>query len=85
MKICHFCGNKNFKNNNVEYIYKHDGKFLLVNGVPCIQCEYCGEQYFKADVLKKIEQEFNEIYSLGKKASSEIRIPVEKFIELQLA
>lgn len=82
-RVCNFCGNKNFKENQVQYVYKHDEKFLMVNDVPCVQCEYCGEQYFKSDVLKKIEKEFNEIYHSGKEVKNEIRIPVEQFIELQ--
>ncbi|MCB2263559.1 MAG: YgiT-type zinc finger protein [Candidatus Thiosymbion ectosymbiont of Robbea hypermnestra] len=46
-KTCHFYGNKNLKQVNVQYTYTHDNKYLIVNEVPCEQCEYCGEQYFK--------------------------------------
>jgi len=53
--------------------------------VPCLQCEYCGEQYFKGDVLEKIEKEFHEIYSLGKEVKKEIPVPVEHYGELQPA
>jgi YgiT-type zinc finger domain-containing protein len=81
-KVCSFCGNKNFKIKKVQYIYKHDDKFLIVNDVPCEECEYCGEQYFKADVLKKIEKDFMEIYSVGKKSKNLIQVPVEEFVEL---
>jgi YgiT-type zinc finger domain-containing protein len=81
-KVCSFCGNKNFKIKKVQYIYKHDDKFLIVNDVPCEECEYCGEQYFKADVLKKIEKDFMEIYSVGKKSKNLIQVPVEEFAEL---
>jgi YgiT-type zinc finger domain-containing protein len=81
-KLCHFCGNKNFNNKSVQYFYKHNGKFFMVNNVPCEECENCGEQYFKAEVLKKIEKEFNAIYSSGKKARSEIKIPVEEFVDI---
>ncbi len=81
-KTCNFCGNKNFNIKKVQYIYKHDGKFLVVNDVPCEECEFCGEQYFEAKVLKKIEKEFNEIYVSGKKAKVEIQVPVEEFTEV---
>ena len=72
-KICSFCGNKNLKETHVQYIYRHDGQFLVVNGVPCEECEYCGEQYFKAEVLKKIEKEFREIYFSGKRSKREVK------------
>jgi len=84
-KLCHFCGNRNFRDKKVQYIYRRNEKFLIVNDVPCVQCEYCGEQYFRAEVLKKVEKEFNEIYSLGKKSRKEISVPVEQYFELQTA
>ena len=79
---CQFCGNRNFKEVLVSYTYKHKGKYLLVNDVPCKQCEYCGEQYFRADVLKSIEKEFNEIYLHGKKANRVIKVPVEQYASI---
>ena len=81
-KVCNFCGNKNFRLKKVQYIYKHDNKFLVVNNVPCEECEYCGEQYFEADILKKIEKDFDDIYHSVKKAKLEIKVPVEEFVEI---
>jgi YgiT-type zinc finger domain-containing protein len=78
-KACSFCGNRNFREARTQYIYRHDGKLLLVDDVPCEQCEYCGEQYFKADVLKKIEQDFLDVYARRRKARSEVTVPVEQF------
>lgn len=34
-KVCSFCGNTNFKEKSVQYIYKHNGYYLFVNNVPC--------------------------------------------------
>ena len=82
-KVCNFCGNKNFRNKEIQYIYRHDGYFLFVNNVPCEECEFCGEQYFKANVLRKIEKEFMEIYLAKKKFKKQIKVPVEEFVELK--
>lgn len=79
-KICNFCGNKNFKNVRVQYIYKRDNQFMIINDVPCEQCEYCGEQYFEAAVLKKIESDFQQVKAHRKKALSEITVPVEQYV-----
>ncbi len=81
-RICNFCGNKNFRDRQVQYIYKHNDHFLIVNDVPAEECEYCGEQYFKVGVLKKIESDFMKIHSARKKSKKLIRIPVEEFAEL---
>jgi len=82
-KVCNFCGNKNFKTRNTQYIYKHGGRLFIVNDVPCEECEFCGEQYFKSSVLKKIENDFQRIQSSRKKPKQEIRVPVENFAELR--
>ncbi|MBF0549168.1 MAG: type II toxin-antitoxin system MqsA family antitoxin [Deltaproteobacteria bacterium] len=82
-KICNFCGNKNFRDKLVQYLYRSEGRFLVVNNVPCEECEYCGEQYFMADVLRKIEKDFCEVYHCSKKAKYEVSLPVEDFAELQ--
>ncbi len=81
-KVCSVCGNTNFRTKKVQYIYRHNNQFLIVNDVPCEECEYCGEQYFKAGVLKKIEKDFMEIYLAGKKSKQLIEVPVEAFAEL---
>jgi YgiT-type zinc finger domain-containing protein len=79
MKKCNFCGHTNLREDRVQYLYKHDDRFLLVNDVPCEECSFCGEQYFKAGVLKKIEKDFHAIYETGKKTKKNIRVPVENF------
>ena len=82
---CVFCGHKELQASQTQYIYRHNEKFLIVNNVPCLQCTYCGEQYFEGYVLKNIEKKFNEIHLYGHKASQEIHIPVEHFLDLQQA
>lgn len=79
---CNFCGNKNFNNVKVQYVYKHDNKFLIVDDVPCEQCEYCGEQYFEGKVLTRIEEEFQRIHVQGKKPLQELRVPIEQFAQI---
>ncbi len=81
-KKCHFCGNANLKKATTQYTYPHNGQYLIVENVPCMQCEYCGEQYFQSKVLKSIENEFEQIYSHGKQVSTKITVPVEKYREI---
>ncbi len=81
-KLCSFCGNKNFTNKKVQYIYKHNGHFLIINSVPCEECDYCGEQYYKASILKKIERNFQKIHTAKKKVKKSVKVPVEEFVEI---
>ena len=78
-ETCSFCGNRNVREVLTQYIYKHDGKLLIVDDVPCEQCEFCGEQYFKAEVLRKIETDFFEVYSARREPKSQVLVPVEAF------
>lgn len=82
MNICHFCGNSNFKDTVCEYTYKRDGRMLFVENVPCRKCGFCGEQYFLAENLKKIEAEFEAIHYHGKKATGEIVVPTQHFADI---
>jgi len=78
-KTCNFCGNRNFREATVQYIYKRADRLFIVNDVPCEECCYCGEQYFRNDVLKRIERDFDSIYYRRKKAHATIRVPVEQY------
>ena len=54
---------------------------MIFQNVPALQCEFCGEKYFEAKVLKQIEKEFIAIQN-GKKVSKEISVAVEDFGKL---
>lgn len=54
---CAFCGNKHLHAKTTRYIHQQNDELLIVDDVPCIQCDFCGEQYFDAAVLKAIEAE----------------------------
>lgn len=79
---CSFCGHKELQPRQTQYIYRHNSQFLIVDDVPCLQCDYCGEQYFEGLVLREIEKRFNELHVHGRKANKEVQIPVEHFSNL---
>ncbi|MEO5369294.1 MAG: YgiT-type zinc finger protein [Magnetococcus sp. DMHC-1] len=66
----------------VEYLYRSGERFLVVTDVPCLECEFCGERYFEAVVLKKIERDFLAIQNTGKKPMKTILVPVEAYADL---
>jgi len=55
---------------------------MIVTDVPCLECEFCGEQYFAATVLKRIEADFHAIQNMGKKPMNTIQVPVEAYSNL---
>jgi YgiT-type zinc finger domain-containing protein len=76
---CVFCGNKNLTAKMTRYLYQCQDDMLLVEQVPCIECDFCGEQYFDIQVLKKIEADHNDINAHRKQPSRFIRVAVEEF------
>lgn len=76
---CSFCGNKNLSEKKVQYIYKHNADFFIVNNVPCIVCDFCGEQYFSGVTLEKIEKLFFEISENKRQVKHRISVPVEEY------
>ena len=78
-KKCNFCGNKNFKHKTVQYILRRNNRVFIMDGVPCEECEYCGEQYFNALDLKKIDSRFEKVTTGHKKPYRKIMVPVEQF------
>jgi len=83
MKVCSFCGNRNVTEKMTQYIYKHDNNFLLVNDVPCEECDFCGEQYFQSKVLKKIENDFRALQASTHQSKKTIIMPVDEFSEIK--
>ena len=83
MKICHFCGNNNFRETTIQYTYKHNNQYFIVDDVPCTQCEFCGETYFEAKDLKQIEAEFNALYQHGKQPTRKLYVPIERFSDFR--
>ncbi len=76
---CHICGNSDFEERKVEYIYRRNGNYLVVRDVPCEVCLRCGERYYAGTTLLEIERRFKAIYEQHNKPKTAIQVPVEVF------
>lgn len=73
---CLFCKG-NVKETKVTVDYRWGEEFLVVlKDVPAGVCEGCGEQYFKAEVVKAMEKSAQT----RSKARKTIQIPVRKLL-----
>lgn len=63
----------------MEYLYSHQGKYLLVPDTPVEVCLDCGMIYYDAAVLKRIEERFQIIHRGMQKPDRYINIPVENY------
>ncbi len=79
---CSFCGNRNLSAKRTRYIHQQGGEMLIVEDVPCIECDYCGEQYFEIATLKKIEADHAALAEHRKRPSRTLKVAVEDYASL---
>ena len=78
-KICYVCGNATYQTKLVEYLYRHNNKYLLVRNVPAEVCDVCGTRFYQAAVLQEIERRFFEIHQKDREPLEQIQLPVEVY------
>jgi YgiT-type zinc finger domain-containing protein len=63
---CPFCGGTGFREAHTQYVFEHKVYALVVDDVPCNQCEYCGERYFTKESADLIQKAFMHKYFIVK-------------------
>jgi YgiT-type zinc finger domain-containing protein len=76
---CAFCGNKHLTPTTTSYLHRCGEDMLFVEHVPCLECDFCGEQYFDIRVLKKIESDHLDIAEQRRPPQRFLRVAVEEF------
>ena len=73
--LCSFCGGDGFEERRVDYLYSHDGSYLLVPNTPMEVCLACGMVYYDAAVLKEIERRFFAIQGHLEEPDEYLNVP----------
>ena len=81
---CVFCGHKHLSSKTTRYIYQKDQQMLVVEHVPRLESTFCGEQYFDAGVLQKIENDYLAITRQQRQPQRVRQVAVEDFSALPL-
>ncbi len=76
---CAFCGNKNLTAKTTRYLHQQGDELMIVDDTPCMECDFCGEQYFDAKVLKQIERDHREICEHRKQPRRFVQVAIEEF------
>jgi YgiT-type zinc finger domain-containing protein len=71
---CTFCGGRVTERRIQTPCFWGDKLIALVDGVPTGVCEQCGERYYRAAVLKRIEADLK-----SRNRSRQIRLPVIEY------
>ncbi len=78
-KTCNFCGQTEFENKKVEYIYRYQQQYMVFRDVPAEICMHCGMRYYAAEVVLEIEQRFFAVQRQETVPIHTITVPVEVF------
>ncbi len=71
---CHFCGGEVLEK-RITIDYRWGDKLMaIIENVPAGVCQICGEQYFKAEVVKEIER----IASSGETPKRMLQVPLRE-------
>ena len=76
---CNFCGSDRREERRMEYLYSHQGKYLLVPNTPVEVCLNCGMIYYSATVLKEIGRRFFAIHSKAEEPDRYMEMPAKAF------
>jgi YgiT-type zinc finger domain-containing protein len=76
---CNFCGSAHYEERRLEYLYSHNGEYLLVPNTPVEVCLDCGMVYYDAAVLKEIERRFFAIQRQTEQPDRVIQMPAMAF------
>ncbi|MFH1574820.1 MAG: type II toxin-antitoxin system MqsA family antitoxin [Acidobacteriota bacterium] len=76
---CTFCGSDRYEERRIDYLYSHQGQYLLVPNTPVESCVDCGMIYYEAQVLKEIERRFFAIHAREEEPDRFIEMPAKAF------
>ena len=76
---CNYCGSDHYEERRIEYLYSHQGKYLLVPNTPVEICLNCGMVYYAAAVLKEIERNFFAILEKREEPDRYIEMPTKAY------
>jgi len=77
--VCNFSGNDRYEERRIEYLYSHQGKYLLVPNTPVEVCLNCGMIDYDAAVLKEIERHFFAIEGKAEEPDRDIEVPEKAY------
>ena len=64
---CLVCKTGTMAESTNTYFAKLKNCYVIIENVPCLKCEQCGEVFYKASVLEKIDDIIEKIESISSK------------------
>lgn len=78
-KRCPYCGSEAFETKRTQYLYEHQGQFLLVPDMPVEVCTRCGMEFFAGPDLEAVERHFFAIQRQEEQPDRVVEVPVKQY------
>jgi YgiT-type zinc finger domain-containing protein len=65
--VCLSCKTGEMLESTNTYFVQLDDCYVIIENVPCYKCNQCGEIYYKASVLEKIDTLMDQIQNVASK------------------
>lgn len=75
---CSFCQGE-VEETKIEYDYRRRSHLLVINDVPAGVCQQCGEKYFTAHTLKRLDHVFHNVFDRHHEPDRVLEIPAVSF------
>ncbi|MBM3239341.1 type II toxin-antitoxin system MqsA family antitoxin [Candidatus Poribacteria bacterium] len=75
MKKCYFCRGE-IQEQSVDVIRKRKGQVFIMEDVPALVCQRCGERYYTAEVARTMDEKIAEGINKTKRV---ISVPILSF------
>lgn len=53
---CHICGSTEATQKEVYEFFQIEGRFVMVEHIPALVCDRCGEKLFSSETTEKVRQ-----------------------------
>ena len=57
---CGSCKTGEMQESTTEYFSKTQGHYVIIENVPCLECDQCGEKFFRASVTERLQEIISE-------------------------
>ncbi len=81
-KRCYQCGGDKWEERKVEYLYRHQGQYLLVRDMPAEVCLNCGMLYYPGAALEAVERLFFAIQKGAITPDRRVEMPVSDYASI---
>ena len=54
--MCMFCKCDTVKESTTTHVVNYNGCVIVINNVPCEECEQCGEKFYTDEVAEQLEK-----------------------------